>query len=364
MDAHAVLVADDVPENRQMLSLFLTDLGFRMLEAGDGLEALQLAREQQPDIVILDIDMPRMDGIQACRILKSSPRTRMIPVVIVTALSDDSHHLEAVRAGADDFLPKPFNIHFLRARLKTLLTLKMINDQNLRYQEKLKQSNVELLEKLVKTQDVTIIALAKLAEFRDPETGEHLQRMREHARNIAVELQEKPEYREQIDQEFVENIYKSTPLHDIGKVGIPDRILLKPGRLDAGEFEIMKQHAVHGGNAVSEAIRQAGLEKSFLDMGRDIAYHHHERWNGTGYPEGLRGAAIPLAARIAALADVYDALRSTRVYKTALSHGEARRIILEESEGHFDPAVVETFRRRGESFQRVHRAYREPDTRD
>lgn len=364
MSDHAVLVADDVPENRQMLALFLSDLGFRVLEAEDGLQALDLVRAQQPDIVILDIDMPRMDGIQACRILKANPRTRMIPVVIVTALSDDEHHLEAVRAGADDFLPKPFNIHFLQARLKTLLTLKMINDQNLRYQEQLKRSNVELLEKLVRTQDVTIIALAKLAEFRDPETGEHLQRMREHARNIAVELREKPAYREQIDEEFVDNIYKSTPLHDIGKVGIPDAILLKPGRLDTGEFEIMKQHAVHGGNAVSEAIRQAGMEKSFLDMGRDIAYHHHERWNGTGYPAGLQGTAIPLAARIAALADVYDALRSTRVYKPAMSHREGRRIILQESEGHFDPQVVAVFHRIEESFQQVHRTYREPDTLD
>ena len=364
MDSKTILVADDVPENRQMLRLFLSELGFRVLEAGDGLDALRLVSEGKPDIVILDIDMPKMDGIEACRILKSSPKTRMIPVVIVTALSDDNHHLDAIRADADDFLPKPFNIHFLQARIKTLLSLKMVNDQNLRYQEQLKQSNVELLENLVKTQDVTIIALAKLAEFRDPETGEHLQRMREHARNIAVELWEKPAYRGRIDDEFIQNLYKSTPLHDIGKVGIPDHILLKPGRLDPDEFEIMKKHTVLGGSTVSQAITLAGMKKSFLDMGRDIAYYHHERWNGGGYPEGLREEDIPLPARITALADVYDALRSPRVYKPPLPHEEARRIIAEECDGHFDPDIREIFLRTEESFEQVHRTYREPGSPD
>jgi putative two-component system response regulator len=326
-----------------MLSQFLTEMGYSVIETENGHQALEGVMREKPDIVILDIMMPEMDGIEVCRIIKSNPVTKIIPVIIITGLGDDDHHLKALDAGADDFLTKPFRIPFLRARLKALLALKLMSNASLGYQESLKRMNVSLMEKLINTQDVTIIALAKLVEFRDPETGEHLERMREYSRALALVLRKLPQYRHYITDRYIENLYKSSPLHDIGKVGIRDEILLKPARLTVGEFELMKQHTTIGGNALGAAVQFAGMEKSFLDMGKEIAYSHHEKWDGTGYPRGLQGEQIPLSARILALADVYDALTSKRVYKQAFTHEQARTIICEECTNHFDPDVLNAF---------------------
>ena len=357
-----VLIADDIEANRQVLKHFLLDMGYTILEAGNGKEALEMILKERPDIIILDIMMPEMDGIEVCRISKSNPQTKMIPIIIITALSDENNHLNALNSGADDFLIKPFNIHFLKARLKSLLALKLMNDMNLEYQERLKKSNVDLLNQLVSTQDVTILALAKIAEFRDPETGEHLERMREYARVIALQLRELPEYSNYIDDRYIENIYKSTPLHDIGKVGIPDGVLLKQGKLTDMEFDIMKKHSIIGGDALTEAVSLSGTEQSFLDMSKDIAYSHHEKWSGAGYPRGLKESAIPLSARITALADVYDALTSKRVYKEAFPHEKARAIILEESGKHFDPDIVKTFKKQEQVFVHIKKNFRDTDS--
>ena len=354
-----VLIADDVEANRRVLTHFLVDMGYTILEAENGKIALERIMKEKPDIIILDIMMPEMDGIEVCRISKSNPETKMIPIIIITALSDESNHLNALKSGADDFLTKPFNIHFLKARLKSLLALKLMNDMNMEYQKRLKKSNIDLLNQVVSTQDVTILALAKLAEFRDPETGEHLERMREYARVIALTLKNLPAYSSYIDDRYIENIYKSTPLHDIGKVGIPDGILLKPGKLTNEEFDIMKKHSIIGGDALSEAIKLSGMEQSFLDMGKEIAYSHHERWSGAGYPEGLKESNIPLSARITALADVYDALTSKRVYKDAFPHEKARAIILEEKGGQFDPDIVDAFEKNEKEFIDIKKEYRD-----
>jgi putative two-component system response regulator len=340
-----VLVAEDIPANRQILAQFLIEMGYAVLETDNGRDALDTVLREKPDIVILDIKMPERDGIEVCRIIKSNPVTKTIPVIIITALGDDEHHLKALDAGADDFLTKPFKMHFLRARLKSLLALKLMNDASLSYQESLKRMNVDLMSKLITTQDVTIIALAKLAEFRDPETGEHLERMREYSKALAMELRKLPKYRFYITDRYIENLYKSSPLHDIGKVGIRDEVLLKPGKLSSEEFELMKKHTVIGGDALGAAIKFTGMEKSFLDMGKEIAYYHHEKWDGSGYPRGLNGESIPLSARILAIADVYDALTSRRVYKEAFSHEKACSIILNESPHHFDPEISEAFRK-------------------
>jgi putative two-component system response regulator len=338
-----IIVADDMAANRYILSQFLEEMGYSVIQACDGREALDRVMQDKPDIVLLDIAMPEMDGIEVCRILKSNPLTKIIPVVIITAHGDDEHHLKALNAGADDFLTKPYKIHFLKARLKSLLALKLMNDASMGYQESLKRMNLELMEKLISTQDITIVALAKLAEFRDPETGEHLERMREYTRLLAHKLRELAKYEHYISDRYIENLYKSSPLHDIGKVGIRDDILLKPGRLSLDEFELMKLHTIIGGDALATATQFSGLDRSFLDMGKEIAYSHHEKWNGMGYPRGLRGEQIPLSARILAIADVYDALTSKRVYKEAFSHEQARKIIVEECEDHFDPDVLNAF---------------------
>lgn len=343
MEKPRVLVAEDIPANRNILAQFLREIGYSVIETENGREALDAVMNEKPDIVILDIAMPEMDGIEVCRIIKTNPLTKIIPVIIITALGDDEHHLKALDAGADDFLTKPFKVHFLRARLRSLLALKLMNDASLGYQESLKKMNIELMEKLISTQDITIIALAKLAEFRDPETGEHLERMREYSRITAQELRKLPKYRYYITDRYIENLYKSSPLHDIGKVGIRDEILLKPGKLSQEEFELMKRHTTIGGDALASATQFSGLDRSFLDMGKEIAYSHHEKWDGTGYPRGLKGEHIPLSARILAIADVYDALTSKRVYKEAFTHDAARKIIIDECVSHFDPEILDVF---------------------
>jgi len=352
-----ILVVDDIVENRKMLTTLLTPMGYSIVEAADGEQALQKFEEVQPDLLLLDLNMPKLDGFEVCKRLKSNPETNMVPIIVITGLADDQNHLMALQNGADDFLAKPFNMLFLKARLNSLLAMKRLHDENMTYQESLKKSNIELMETLIATQDITIVALAKLAEFRDPETGEHLERMREYAKTLAVELHKKQKYSEYIDQHYIDNIYKSTPLHDIGKVGIPDEVLLKPGKLTAEEFDIMKRHCEIGGDSISSAIRLSGMEQSFLDMGKDIAYYHHEKWNGQGYPKGLAGEAIPLTARITALADVYDALTSKRVYKEAFSHERSRSILLEESGKSFDPEIVEAFTNTEKEFIAIRNEY-------
>ena len=345
-----ILIVDDEKLNRNFLKTYLTTLGYIPFEAENGKKGLDIIMKEKPDVIILDLNMPEMDGFELLKIIKINPETRMIPVIVITALGDESNHLKALELGADDFLTKPFNIHFLKARLRSLVTIKMLYDINIEYQNKLKESNIELMRELIKTQEVTIIALAKLAEFRDPETGEHLERIREYTRILAEELRKHKKYEKYINDRYIENIYKSSLLHDIGKVGIPDYILLKPGKLTEDEFNIMKKHTIIGGNAIESAIKHVQLEKSFLDMAKNVAYSHHERWDGNGYPYGLKGENIPLSARITAVADVYDALTTRRVYKPPFSHEKAKKIIISEMDGHFDPDIVESFLKREEDF--------------
>jgi putative two-component system response regulator len=338
-----ILVADDETASRKVLSELLTEMGYAPIEVKEGKRALEVITYEKPDIAILDLVMPEIDGAEVCRIVKSNPETKMIPVIIITAYGDDDNHLRALDAGADDFITKPFKAMFLKARLKSLVALKIMSDMTRGYQASLKKINVELMEKLITTQDVTIVALAKLAEFRDPETGEHLERMREYSKVLALELKNLSKYRYYISEHYIDNLYKSSPLHDIGKVGIADDVLLKPGKLSPGEFELMKRHTVIGGDALHDAVQLAGMERSFLDMGKDIAYYHHEKWDGNGYPTGLKEGDIPLSARILAIADVYDALTSKRVYKPAFPHAKARSIIIEECGPHFDPDILKAF---------------------
>lgn len=214
------------------------------------------------------------------------------------------------------------------------------------------------LEELRRTQGAAMVGLAKLAETRDPETGQHLERMRNYSRLMCEELSTLPEYRLYINDDYIQDIYNSSPLHDIGKVGIPDAILLKPGRLTPQEFEIMKKHASIGGDALRAADQNLEGE-SFLTLGKEIAYHHHEKWDGTGYPDGLKGMDIPLSARVVALADVYDALTSKRVYKEAISHDQARAIIIDSSGSHFAEEVVRAFLKRENDFLKIKDEFRD-----
>ncbi len=342
LSGHSILIVDDLPENAQLLSRFLAPLGFHVYAAYSGKEALDFVNTTPPDVILLDLMMPGMNGFEVCQRLKQSASTRHIPVIIITGLTDREANVKAVAAGADDFLIKPFDRVLLEARIATSLKTKLLQDKILEYQHELEQRVRERTQQVELTQQVTVFSLAKLAESRDTETGDHLERIRLYARVLATHLLETEQYTDTITPAFIEQIYQSSPLHDIGKVGIPDAILLKPGKLTSDEFEMMKKHTLIGGDTLRAADIEAG-QNSFLAMGRDIAYYHHEKWDGSGYPFGLSGEAIPLAARIVAVADVYDALSTKRPYKKAFSHEKSKEILLEGKGKHFAPDMIDSF---------------------
>jgi putative two-component system response regulator len=362
-----VLVVDDLPENIEILQRLLTPRGYIVDAASSGNEALEKAFASIPDIILLDLVMPDIDGIEICKRLKADAKTRYIPIVILTGVAEREYYAEALEAGADDYLTKPLDSVLLQARVRNCLRSKRLQDSLLDYQRTLEQYNATLearvqerTEQVRKGQQVTVFSLSRLAESRDPETGEHLERMRNYVKALAEELSRIQEFRTVVNERFIEELFSSSPLHDIGKVGIPDRILLKPGKLSPEEFEIMKLHSRVGGETLRAADREAG-QHSFLGMACAIALHHHEKWDGSGYPDGLRGLEIPLEARIVALGDVYDALRSKRPYKEPFTHERAREIILAGRNTHFDTNVVDAFTRCENQFIRIANEWQDRD---
>lgn len=317
--ATKVLIVDDEPISLEILGNLLTEMGYEYQSASDGREALERMRHFTPSIVISDVEMPNLDGVSLCREIRRRPSIQYTYVILVTCRSEHESLLMGLDAGADDYLSKPINADELRLRMNAGMRLLSLEGR-----------------------EMMIFSLAKLAESRDDDTGEHLERMREYAKLIAAELTRVPKFADKIDGQFVQLIYLTSPLHDIGKVGIPDSILRKPGKLTPEEFEVMKEHTRIGGDTL-KASAQAYSEASFLWMAYEIAIHHHERWDGTGYPNGLKGEQIPLAARVVSIADVYDALRSKRVYKPSFSHEKSMGIILEGRGSQFDPDIVDAF---------------------
>ena len=335
-----VLVVDDEPIARRVAAATLEHAGYVVTTAEDGREALDILLAGQHRLVVSDWKMPRMDGVELCRAIRSGQFSRYIYCVILTSQTQPEETIVGLSAGADDYIRKPFNPAELILRVN--IGRRIIG---------------------LETRDMTIFTLAKLAESRDPETGEHLERVRNYCRVIGEHLRNDPSFRPQMDDEYVELIYQTSPLHDIGKVAIPDRILLKPGPLTPEEFEIMKTHTVRGAETL-----EASLEKypgtPFLEMARDIALAHHEKYDGQGYPQGLVGKEIPLAARIMALADVYDALTSRRVYKEAYSHERTKSMITATAGKHFDPVMVEAFLVQEQRFLAIREQYAETSDKD
>jgi putative two-component system response regulator len=287
--------------------------------AKDGCEAFELIRTGRYHLVVSDWEMPEMTGVELCRQIRRRRSSGYVYVILLTSRCGTQNVIEGLNAGADDFISKPFQPQELCVRLRV-------------------GERVLSLE----SRDMTIFALAKLAESRDPETGAHLERIREYSLLLAQKLSQREEFCDQVDGDYAQLLYLTSPLHDIGKVGIPDRVLLKPGRLTKDEFEIMKRHTVIGGETL-DTVSDAHPGAQFLQLARDIAWTHHERYDGSGYPRGLAGEEIPLCGRIVALADVYDALTTKRVYKSAYTHESARSTILEGDGTQFDPAIVEAF---------------------
>jgi putative two-component system response regulator len=342
-----ILVVDDVPANLTLLAGMLKGKGYRVRPAPSGKLALKAVEREPPDLILLDITMPEMDGFEVCRRLKEDVRFRDVPVIFISALTETFDKVKAFGSGGVDYVTKPFQFEEVAARVETHLKLR-------RYQARLEDVVKEQVAEICASQISTIFALSKLAESRDMDTGQHLERVQVFCRMLAVKLGGGDPFRRVIDDAFIHNIFNASPLHDIGKVASPDRVLLKAGKLTPQEFEIMKQHAVLGASTM-EAVREVYPKNAFINMGISIARSHHERWDGKGYPDGLAGEGIPLAARIMTVADVYDALRSTRCYKGPYSREQARGIIESGGGSQFDPAVVAAFRTLEEDFDRVGR---------
>lgn len=352
-----VLVVDDTPENIAVLSSLLKGL-YRTKIAINGEKALQLAfSDDPPDLILLDIMMPGIDGHEVCRRLKADPRTVDIPVIFLTAKSGVEDEEQGLALGAVDYITKPISPPIVLARVKTHLQLKTVRDFFKDKSEFFEAEVTQRTKEVNMIQDVSMVAMGSLAEARDNETGNHIRRTQAYIELLTTQLKDHPNFKSYITEETIHLLLKSAPLHDIGKVGIPDHILLKQGRLSTEEFEIMKKHTTIGREAIMNAEKMLDAPVSFLRFARELAYYHHERYDGTGYPEGLSGDDIPLSGRIMAVADVYDALISSRIYKWPLSHEKAVEAIREGRGTHFDPDVVDAFLAISDQFQEVARKF-------
>ncbi len=356
-----VLIVDDTPDNITLLSALLKDT-YKIKIATNGVKALHIASSQpNPDLILLDVMMPEMDGYETCRRLKANPVTAEIPIIFLTAKSQVSDEEMGLTLGAVDYISKPVSPPIVLARVATQLHLvrarNLLQDQN-KHLESLVQDRTR---KLAKMQDAIIMAMASLAETRDNETGNHIRRTQNYVAALARQLRHIPRFAHELTEENIELLYKSAPLHDIGKVGIPDNILLKPGKLDVEEFEIMKKHTTYGRETILSVERYLGESNEFLRFAREITYSHQEKWDGSGYPENLSGDAIPISARLMAVADVYDALISKRVYKPAFPHQEAIDIMRKGRGSHFDPDILDVFLRISDEFNEIAQRFKEND---
>ena len=344
-----IMIIDDTPHNLKLLEKLLGAKGYLISAFLDGAIALKAAAVKPPDLVLLDINMPGLNGFEVCARFKADKTLESIPIIFLSALNEVSDKIKAFQFGGVDYITKPFQIEEIHARVKTHIQIRELQKSlalhNNNLQGLLNEQLKEIFatkEALYKTQLATILAFSKLAEVRDDETGQHIERTRVFCRMLTEQLRDQGASGSNLDNIFVENIYYASSLHDIGKVAIPDDILLKPGKLTAQEFEIMKTHTVIGATTLQTMLEHYP-ENRLLRMGVDISQSHHEKWDGSGYPQNLKGQAIPLSARIMALADVYDALTSVRRYKPAFSHEKSLDIILEGRGVHFDPDVVDAF---------------------
>lgn len=356
-----ILVVDDTSDNLLLMSTLLKGT-YTVKVANSGEKALKyLQGDFNPDLILLDIMMLGLSGYDVIRNLKSNPKTRDIPVIFLTAMSSAEDEKKGLELGAVDYITKPISPSIVLARIKSQLQVKaasdFLNDKNLYLETEIAKRTHEILA----VQDVTILAMASLAETRDLETGNHIRRTQHYVKALAQKLKTHPTFSYFLTDHMIEILFKSAPLHDIGKVGIPDSILLKPGKLTFTEFEIMKTHTTLGRDAIKHAEKELGVQVEFLRIAKEIAYNHQEKWDGSGYPTGASGNDIPISARLMALADVYDALISRRVYKEPMPHEIAVKIIVEGKGKHFDPDIVDAFLPLQDEFQSIASRFSDSD---
>ncbi|MFT3850544.1 MAG: two-component system response regulator [Propionivibrio sp.] len=353
--------SNDTPDNLVLMSGLLRN-DYKVKVANNGEKALKIAQsDNPPDIILLDIMMPGMDGYEVIHQLKHDPRTIDVPVFFLTAKSEEADEQKGLELGAVDYITKPISPPIVLARVKTHLALKASADF-LRDRAAFLESEVaKRTREVVAIQDVTILAMASLAETRDSDTGNHIRRTQHYVKALAEKLRTHPRFAWFLTEQNISTLFKSAPLHDIGKVGIPDRILLKPGRFTPDEFELMKTHTTLGCEAIEHAEKSLGTEVEFLCTAKEIALSHQEKWDGSGYPVGLAGDAIPISARLMAVADVYDALISRRIYKDGMPHEKAAAIMVEGRGAHFDPDMIDAFLELQDEFRSIAARFADSD---
>lgn len=336
MEKSKILIVDDEKIIRCLIIDILTPLGYEVIQACDGIEAIEIVEKCKPDVILLDVTMPRMDGFQVLKKLKENDETKTIPIIMVTSFKEIRMRVKAIELGVDDFLSKPMDIIELRARVKSLIKVKSYNDYMINYQKKLESEVTKRTEEvqsaIEKAKDAsyeTILILSRAAEYRDTDTGAHILRVSHYAEEITRKLGK--------SDEEVEAVLYGAPMHDVGKIGIPDSILLKPGKLTDDEFKIMQEHVNIGVHILE------GSNSEFIKKGEEIALSHHEKWNGKGYPQCLKGKNIPFSGRVIAVADVFDALTTQRPYKEPFPIEKSKNIIKSGRSSDFDPAVVDAF---------------------
>jgi putative two-component system response regulator len=348
----SVLVVDDEPDSLRLLVTLLRRGGLVPRPAPSGRLAIEAAAADPPDLVLLDVRMPEMSGFDVCRWFKQDERLRSIPIIFLSGRQGVEDKVEAFRLGAADYVAKPFQEAEVLARVQTHLQCRRQQLQLAWHAEQLERRVAEQVRVVTASQLATIFALAKLAEARDDDTGHHIERVQTFARVLAERMREQRRYPALLTAGFIEHLHQTASLHDIGKVGIPDAVLLKPGKLTDEEFRRMQRHTTLGAETLDSVLRRHP-DNQFLRIGVEVARSHHERWDGRGYPDGLRGEGIPLSARIVAVADVYDALTSARCYRPAFDHETGSRMIVEGRATQFDPEVVGAFEELGGSFRRI-----------
>lgn len=346
----AALIVDDDEFVRALLRSTLEQLGWRIDEADNGVDGVAAVTVRPYDVLLLDLELPRLNGREVLRRVRGVSAAAHLKVIILSGVGDADELSETLFAGADDFISKPFSVPQLKARVTAAARLKQAQDRADAMNRRAATATAEMEQALSATGDelmaargALVMALARLVEARSNETGPHLQRVQAYCRILSETAAEMPQFMGRLTPDVRRTIVQAAPLHDIGKVAVADRILNKPGKLSADEFVEMKRHAAAGADTLAGVRAESRFASAFLHTAEEIARHHHEKWNGSGYPDGLRGDAIPLSARVVAVADVYDALRSPRVYKKGFTHAEAVDTILTGSPGHFDPGLLAVF---------------------